>query len=73
MLKPAVRQVVVTSIKEWLPPLLRVVFTLVLEKKGGHRAVLRDGDPMLPALLAATRVSGPRRIARISMTMPSSS
>jgi len=55
---PSVQQVVVTSIKEWLPPLLRVVFTLVLEKKGGHRAALRDGDPMLPALLA--RYAGQR-------------
>ncbi|MDQ8178902.1 MAG: class I adenylate-forming enzyme family protein, partial [Gemmatimonadota bacterium] len=55
---PSVQQVVVTSIKEWLPPLLRVVFTFFLEKRGGHRAALRDGDPMLPALLA--RYAGQR-------------
>ena len=49
------QHVVVTSIKEYLPPLLRLLFTLALEKKGGHRARVRDGDPTLPQLLKAHR------------------
>ena len=32
-----VRRVIATSIKEYLPPVLRVLFTLVKEKKEGHR------------------------------------
>jgi long-chain acyl-CoA synthetase len=40
----AVQQIVATSIKEYLPPLLRVLFTLFKEKKGGHRIQLRSGD-----------------------------
>jgi long-chain acyl-CoA synthetase len=37
-----VKHVVATNIKEWFPSLLRVVFTLLLEKKMGHRATLRE-------------------------------
>lgn len=61
--RTALQHVVLTSIKEHLPPLLRVLFTLALEKKGGHRATPRDGDPMLRALLkahAGRRPTGPR-------------
>src|SRR5688500_17019105 len=39
-----VRRVVATSIKEYLPPLLRVLFTLFKEKQGGHRVSLVPGD-----------------------------
>lgn len=39
-----VRQLVVTNIKETLPPLLRVLFTLFKEKKGGFKVKLRDND-----------------------------
>lgn len=39
-----VRQLVVTNIKETLPPVLRVLFTLFQEKKGGFRVELRDND-----------------------------
>jgi len=47
------QHVVVTNIKDHLPPLLRFVFTLALEKKGGHRVSPRDGDPTMKALLEA--------------------
>lgn len=40
----AVEQIVATSIKEYLPPVLRVLFTLFKEKKGGHRIQLDGGD-----------------------------
>jgi long-chain acyl-CoA synthetase len=46
------RLVVATNIKEYLPPSLRVLFTLFREKKEGHRVVLRNGDCWLPALLS---------------------
>ncbi|MGE3576988.1 MAG: long-chain fatty acid--CoA ligase [Vicinamibacterales bacterium] len=35
-----VRHVIATSIKEYLPALTRVLFTLAVEKKGGHRVRL---------------------------------
>lgn len=48
-----VEHVVLTSIKEWFPPLLRLLFTVAMERKLGHRATARDGDSWMPALLAA--------------------
>ena len=40
----AVRRIIATSIKEYLPPLLRVLFTVFKEKKAGHRIELERGD-----------------------------
>ena len=60
---PSVERVVITNIKEWFPSLLRVIFTVALEKKSGHRATPRDGDPTLPELLqqhAGQRPNAPR-------------
>ena len=48
----SVRQIIATSIKEYLPPLLRVLFTLFKEKKDGHRIAIQPGDRWLQALLA---------------------
>jgi long-chain acyl-CoA synthetase len=42
--KTPLKRIVVTNIKEYLPPILRVLFTLAREKKDGHRVELRDGD-----------------------------
>lgn len=39
-----VKRIIATSIKEYLPPLLRVLFTLFKEKKTGHRIALEPGD-----------------------------
>ncbi len=47
-----IRKVIVTNIKETLPPALRVLFTLLREKKGGFRVKLEAGDVWLPDLLA---------------------
>jgi long-chain acyl-CoA synthetase len=47
-----VRCVIATSIKEYLPPLLRVLFTLFKEKKDGHRVAIDPGDRWLQELLA---------------------
>ena len=53
----AVRRVVATSIKEYLPAVLKVLFTLFKEEKGGHRVSLEDGDVWLQDLLRAHRAS----------------
>lgn len=39
-----VRRVIATNIKEYLPPLTRWLFTLIKEKKEGHRIRLQPGD-----------------------------
>jgi long-chain acyl-CoA synthetase len=52
-----VGHVIATSIKEHLPPLLRILFTLFREKKQGHRITLRPGDHWLPDLIKAHRRS----------------
>lgn len=51
--RTSLTRVVATNIKEHLPPHLRALFTLLLEKKGGHRARLRDGDLWLRDLRRA--------------------
>jgi long-chain acyl-CoA synthetase len=42
--RTALVRVVATNVKEYLPPLLRVLFTLAKERKDGHRVRLREGD-----------------------------
>jgi long-chain acyl-CoA synthetase len=39
-----VKRIIATSIKEYLPPVIRLLFTLLKEKKGGHRIQLKSGD-----------------------------
>jgi long-chain acyl-CoA synthetase len=49
-----VRRVIATSIKEYLPPVLRILFTLLKEKKEGHRIDhLVTGDSWFGDLLRA--------------------
>jgi long-chain acyl-CoA synthetase len=43
--------VIATNIKEYLPPVLRLMFTLVKEKKEGYRITLQQGDVWLTAIL----------------------
>jgi long-chain acyl-CoA synthetase len=50
--KTKIKTMVVTNIKEALPPLLRTLFTLAKEKKGGFRVTLEPGDLWLQDLLA---------------------
>jgi len=54
-----VRRVIATSIKEYLPAVLRVLFTLFKEKKDGHRIAIASDDLWFQALLRAHR-SSPR-------------
>ncbi|MDH5233451.1 MAG: AMP-binding protein [Gemmatimonadota bacterium] len=48
-----VEHAVLTSIKEWFPPLLRLVFTVAMEKRLGHRATAQPGDRWMQDLLSA--------------------
>jgi long-chain acyl-CoA synthetase len=50
-----VRRVIATNIKEYFPPLLRVLFTLVREKKDGDRITLQPGDHDFAHLLLVNR------------------
>ncbi|HEY5731311.1 MAG TPA: AMP-binding protein, partial [Anaerolineales bacterium] len=52
--KTKIKKMIVTNLKETLPPVLRVLFTLAREKKGGFRIEggLRDGDIWFQDLLA---------------------
>jgi long-chain acyl-CoA synthetase len=47
--------VIATSIKEYLPPLLRVLFSLFKERKGGHRIRIAAGDLWMRDLLRSHR------------------
>jgi long-chain acyl-CoA synthetase len=47
-----VRRVIVTNIKEYLPPVTKVLFSLLKEKKDGHRVSLQKGDHWLRDLMA---------------------
>jgi long-chain acyl-CoA synthetase len=50
-------RVVATSIKEYLPPALRVLFTLFKERKDGHRIRLVEGDLWMQDLLTTHRAA----------------
>ncbi len=52
--KTKIRKLIVTNLKETLPPLLRVLFTLAKEKKGGFRIEggLAEGDVWMKDLIA---------------------
>jgi long-chain acyl-CoA synthetase len=56
-----VRRVIATNIKEYFPPLLRVLFTLAREKKDGDRITLQAGDHDFAHLLLVNRGRRPAR------------
>lgn len=55
--RAGVEHVIATSIKEYLPPLLRLLFTAFRERKGGHHVRLAPGDLWLQTLLQHHRRS----------------
>jgi long-chain acyl-CoA synthetase len=57
------RRVIATNIKGYFPVLLRMLFTLVRERREGDRVRLASGDHDLAALLAAHRGDAPGRAA----------
>ncbi|MBL8058065.1 MAG: AMP-binding protein, partial [Anaerolineales bacterium] len=50
--KTKLKTLIVTNIKEQLPPMLALLFTLAKEKKDGHRVELAPGDVWMKDLLA---------------------
>ena len=46
------KRVIATNIKEYLSPIKKLLFTLIKEKKDGHRVKLQAGDYRLSALLS---------------------
>jgi long-chain acyl-CoA synthetase len=60
-----VRRVIASSIKDYLPPLLRLLFTVVKEKKEGHRIALDEGDASLQDLIRRYR-GQPRPDVRVA-------
>src|SRR5260370_6150746 len=59
------RRVIATNIKEYFPPLLRVLFTLAREKRDGDRTAIPPRDHDFPHLLLVHRGRTP---ARTSLT-----
>jgi long-chain acyl-CoA synthetase len=51
--RTSVRRVIATNIKEYLPPHMRLLFTLAKEKKEGHRIQLQPGDLWWRDLMAS--------------------
>jgi long-chain acyl-CoA synthetase len=49
--KTPIKTLIVTNIKEYLPGMLRFLFTLTKEKKDGHRVELGEGDYWMQDLL----------------------
>ncbi len=50
--KTKIKTLIVTNLKETLPPILRVLFTVAKEKKSGFRVELQPGDIWFQDLLA---------------------
>ena len=65
----SVQRIIVTNIKEYLPFLLSIAFTLFKEKKEGDRITLTGGDLRLAELLRAFR-GKPRPSVTISPSDP---
>ncbi len=53
--RTGVKRVIATSIKEYLSPVLRLLFTLFKESKEGHRITLAGDDMWLQSLLESHR------------------
>ncbi len=54
-----VERIIVSNIKEYLPPLARGLFTLAKEKKDGHRVQLQAGDEWFQDCINEAPVGGP--------------
>jgi long-chain acyl-CoA synthetase len=53
--RTGVKRVIATNIKEYFPPVLRLLFTIAREKRDGDRVTLQSGDYEFGALLRAHR------------------
>jgi len=63
------KRIIVSNIKEYLPPIKRVLFTLLKEAREGHRASLASGDLGMQAMIAAHEGRSPAGIP-VSHTDP---
>ena len=61
--RTSLRQVIASNIKDYFPPILRLLFTLVREKRDGDRVALASGDHDLQTLLARNAGAAPVRAA----------
>src|SRR5207248_7017366 len=59
--RTSVRQVIATNIKDHFPPVLRILFTLLREKREGDRITLEPGDHDFASLLARHHGAAPAR------------
>jgi long-chain acyl-CoA synthetase len=66
----SLKRIVATNIKEYLPPLLRIAYTFLKEKKEGERITLRAGDYRFTDLVRGYR-HAPRPNVRVSPDDPS--
>ena len=46
------QKIIVTNIKEYLPPVIRLLFTVAKERSGGHRVSLKQGDEWMQDVLS---------------------
>ncbi len=46
------QKLIVTNIKEYLPPVIRLLFTVAKERSGGHRVTLEQGDEWMQEVLS---------------------
>ena len=63
--RAGVKRVIATSIKEYLPPVLRLLFTLFKEAKEGHRITIAADDAWFQDLLTSHH-NAPRPDIRVS-------
>jgi long-chain acyl-CoA synthetase len=60
--RTGIKRVIATNIKEFFPPLLRVLFTLLREKRDGDRITLKPGDHDFAHLLLVNRGRRPPQV-----------
>ena len=53
------KNVIVTNVKEYFPPVLKTLFTLAVEKKEGHRVALDPSDRWFQDVLASAPATKP--------------
>ena len=61
--RTGLRRVIATNIKEYFPPLLRMLFTIARERRDGDRVAVAAADYEFARLLARFRGHKPRRAA----------
>lgn len=66
-----IRRVIATNIKEYLPRRIRPLFTLLKEKKDGHRVKVAPEDVRLPRLIRQGRKAGKKGEKIVPVAKPS--